>query len=457
MKPTRLLIKNIGIIPDADIPINKPLLVFYGEIRAGKSTILHAVQWVCGGEFPSDILRHGAKEGLIELQFDNGHIRREFYLAKDGKTVKARPIEFIRDKRPVATPVREIAALLNPFTLDQDFLVRKNETDRKKYFIELFGVDNSDLDTALTSLESEASALRSELKGYGDIDLTEQKPADISSLQAQRAQIVEAARVQRVELEAQLQSIEAAHQAKVELVEKGNELARSYNTSIDRAIENKRLREEKIADLKQALAMHEAELAKVSIPPKDEIKPRPAAPDTTALKTQIQALHSPDTAAVDSQLSNAAAQNVKAEQYQKNLARENERKAKGASLDAKEKAVKAKREEKLARLKNINDTCKVPGLKFDDEGEFSFDGTTASMLSTSQLMRLSQALSDLYPPGLGVSLLDRAESLGKSVFELVDRAKAEEKVILAAVVGERPATVPEDIGVWIVENGRVSA
>ena len=77
------------------------------------------------------------------------------------------------------------------------------------------------------------------------------------------------------------------------------------------------------------------------------------------------------------------------------------------------------------------------------------------MLSTSQIMRLSSLLSAKYPPGFGVDLIDRAESLGRSVFEFVERAKAENKTILAAVVGERPAEAPAEVGVYIVEKGKV--
>jgi hypothetical protein len=79
------------------------------------------------------------------------------------------------------------------------------------------------------------------------------------------------------------------------------------------------------------------------------------------------------------------------------------------------------------------------------------------MLSGSQIMRLSEELSNLYPKDLGIGLIDRAESLGKSVFLLIDRAKEEDKTILATVVGERPAEVPEEVGVWIVEKGEVKS
>ena len=59
MKALSLSVKNIGIIPDAVIPLDKPLICLYGEVRQGKTTFLNAVRWVFGGSFPTDIIRTG--------------------------------------------------------------------------------------------------------------------------------------------------------------------------------------------------------------------------------------------------------------------------------------------------------------------------------------------------------------------------------------------------------------
>ena len=94
-------------------------------------------------------------------------------------------------------------------------------------------------------------------------------------------------------------------------------------------------------------------------------------------------------------------------------------------------------------------------MSFDENGSFLFEGSTPGMISTSQVMRLSEYLSELYPEGFGISLIDRGESLGKSVFDLVDRAKKDDRNILVTVVGEKPAKIPEDVGVFVVENGEL--
>lgn len=70
-------------------------------------------------------------------------------------------------------------------------------------------------------------------------------------------------------------------------------------------------------------------------------------------------------------------------------------------------------------------------------------------------MRLSSALSSLYPAGFGLELIDRGESLGKSIYGFIEKVKREESAILATIVGEKPAQVPDEIGVWIIEEGKI--
>lgn len=184
MKLKSLSVKNCGIIADAFIQIDKPLILFYGEIRQGKTTILSAIRWVCGGEFPQDIIRHGQAEASIELTFENGSISRSFYRSKGGE-VKARAVMFIREGKPVASPVAELKKFLNPFLLDQDHLRNKTELERKRFFAELFAVDTTTEDAELCQAERDASNLRSEIKGYGGLDLTPVEAVDIATLQGQ--------------------------------------------------------------------------------------------------------------------------------------------------------------------------------------------------------------------------------------------------------------------------------
>src|SRR5208282_4348142 len=146
MKIKNLHVVNIGMIADETVEFNQPLILFYGAIRQGKSSFLNAVRWVFGGAFPSDIIRHGQTEASIQLTFENGYLKREFYYSEDKKEIKSRPLVLVLDGAKVPRPVDKLKAMLNPFLLDQDHLVRMTELDRKKYFAELFHTATPELD-----------------------------------------------------------------------------------------------------------------------------------------------------------------------------------------------------------------------------------------------------------------------------------------------------------------------
>jgi AAA domain len=426
IKPTKLVIHNIGKIADSTIEINKPLILFYGEIKQGKSTILNCVRWVCGGEFPADIIRHGEDEGSIELRIDGGMIGRSFYRAKD-KSAKSRPVTFIKGGRPVQSPVAEIKRFLNPFLIDQDFLRNKNELERKRYFVELFAVDTTELDTELYNSTRDAQNLRAKIAGYGDIDLTPVESVDVSSLSNQLAVI-----------NARNQELAAKRATDLKAFYDRSNFRQSKTDEIARIANEVREMEKRLEGFRVA-----HKLAKEALEANPPL-PEPASPPFE------------DTESIECQLREAGAQNVRAEQYKKDKARAEQKEADEKRLQAMEKRQREIKAEKQAKLKDISAKSGVEGLEFDADGNFIYEGTTAGMISDSQLMKLSSALSSLYPDGFGLDLLDRAESLGKSIFEYVDRAKAEKKTIMATIVGERPAKVPPEIGVFVVEDGKVN-
>ena len=54
---TTLHIKNIGIIDDLDINLNKGMNVLTGETGAGKSLIIDSLGVICGGRFSKEMIR----------------------------------------------------------------------------------------------------------------------------------------------------------------------------------------------------------------------------------------------------------------------------------------------------------------------------------------------------------------------------------------------------------------
>ena len=64
---TTLHIKNIGIINDLMIDLNKGLNVLTGETGAGKTLIVDSLGIIAGGRFSKEMIRKGENNSFVEL------------------------------------------------------------------------------------------------------------------------------------------------------------------------------------------------------------------------------------------------------------------------------------------------------------------------------------------------------------------------------------------------------
>ena len=64
---TTLHIKNIGIIDDLVIDLNKGLNVLTGETGAGKTLIVDSLGIIAGGRFSKEMIRKGQNMSFVEL------------------------------------------------------------------------------------------------------------------------------------------------------------------------------------------------------------------------------------------------------------------------------------------------------------------------------------------------------------------------------------------------------
>lgn len=67
---TALHIKNIGIIDDLTIDLNKGLNVLTGETGAGKTLIVDSLGIIAGGRFSKDMIRRGQNVSFVELSLN---------------------------------------------------------------------------------------------------------------------------------------------------------------------------------------------------------------------------------------------------------------------------------------------------------------------------------------------------------------------------------------------------
>lgn len=69
---TRLTIRNIAVVEEADISFGRGFSVLTGETGAGKSIIIDAVRMILGDRMSRDIIRTGAKKASVYAEFSFG-------------------------------------------------------------------------------------------------------------------------------------------------------------------------------------------------------------------------------------------------------------------------------------------------------------------------------------------------------------------------------------------------
>ena len=66
---SKLTIKNVALIENADISFGEGLNVLSGETGAGKSVILDSVNFVLGAKADKTMIRYGETECLVKAEF----------------------------------------------------------------------------------------------------------------------------------------------------------------------------------------------------------------------------------------------------------------------------------------------------------------------------------------------------------------------------------------------------
>ena len=492
MKITTLTIHNIGILEHVEMPVNKALCLFYGDIKQGKTTILNAIRWVFGGEYPTDIVRHGQTEAYVQIEAEDDGvpllIRREWYINKEGKCSN-RPLVFQRAGVEQPRPAETLKRFLNPFVMDDRYFVDMTDLEKGRYLCRLFNVDTKVEDKEIGEMSEEASQLRIKIKAYGEVIPVAVEPVDTTALLERRRTVVEKHAKARAVAQSEKDEIMARYEADREakrlrhvgqcaVIDEDNAAVAMANDSITKVQAAKGVRTERlavvrsdIADLESKLVALRTEEASVVARIAEQeswlddhpiqqqhVYPNspamPPSPDVSAIQARIDAL--PETEDIDTRIQKAGAINEQHKTYLKDKARQDEKTADELHLIELERAQARLKEQKVAKLARIGAESGIPTLCFVDGGDFTFDGTASSMLSDSQQMQLTEYLKSKYPEGFNISLIDRGESLGKSVMTLVDRARAKKSTIFCSVVGERPAQVPEDVGAFVVEKGKVT-
>ena len=119
-----LYVKNLALIDETEVEFGPGLNILTGETGAGKSLLLGSVNLALGGKYSADMLRSGAKSGLVELTFtvDDERIRRRLeqldLFPEDGcltlsrRLMEGRSVSRINGETVSARVLRDAASLL---------------------------------------------------------------------------------------------------------------------------------------------------------------------------------------------------------------------------------------------------------------------------------------------------------------------------------------------------------
>ena len=147
-----LYVKNLALIDETEVEFGEGLNILTGETGAGKSILLGSVTLALGGKYNAQMLRNGAKSGLVELTF---HIKEEKILKKlealdiypeDGyltlsrRLLEGRSVSKINGETVNMSVLKDVASLLidihgqhdNQTLLHRKNLYGKEQTDPLK-------------------------------------------------------------------------------------------------------------------------------------------------------------------------------------------------------------------------------------------------------------------------------------------------------------------------------------
>lgn len=452
MKILSLTIQNIGIIKKGTLKLDNPLTIIYGEIKQGKSTYLNAIRWAFGGSFPKDIITHGETEASIIIQLDSGMIMRSFYFNKDGE-ITSRPQKIILNNRPAS--VNDLKRYLNPFLLDQEHLVKlKAGNERAQFINEIFQINTSEIDKELMAYETKAQGMRATIKAFGDVEVNPVTEPNIDALFEEKKKIEKDIQEQKQLSEPENKKIREDHENERQLLL--DDIVKFNNEQKLRDIKIKNstdlfeslLKQIKGSIFEKCFDIDCAKRLLLELPkaqPEKQLKVD--LPEPTFITIDESGLID-----INNRINEAKTQKILYDQYVKDESRKREKEIMQGQLREIEGIIKRMRLEKQHAQEEINGI--IEGLEYKDF-QLWYENTSFEMLSTSQLMTLSSKLSSMYSESLGIELIDKGESLGKSVFDLINKAEKEEKNILVTVVGDKPAEIPENIGVFVVEKGDI--
>jgi len=142
-KPRRIIsrvrIKNVLAIEDAEINVGSDGLKISGRTGSGKTSLLHAIQAVFDENVRTKMVRQGADHGDIVLVMSDGTTASR-KISDDGAE---RPVVIGPNGKPISSPATHLKKMAPALLLNPVRFVEMDETQKAKVLAEVFPVDLS--------------------------------------------------------------------------------------------------------------------------------------------------------------------------------------------------------------------------------------------------------------------------------------------------------------------------
>lgn len=195
---TNLYVKNLALIDEIDIDLEKGLTVLTGETGAGKSIILGAVSIALGMKVSGDIVRDESKDAVAQLSFyfdDNKMIsllkEHDIDIEEAGELIIKRSFSSGRSRFKIngcdvsASQVRELSPFLLDLHAQRDnlrLLKEKEQLDLVDYFA---GEAITDLKNKMSAKLCEYKAVREKLDDLGSDESARSRELDLLKFEAE--------------------------------------------------------------------------------------------------------------------------------------------------------------------------------------------------------------------------------------------------------------------------------
>ena len=370
------------------------LIKIVGGNRQGKSTVFDCLRLLMkkGESIPKDFIQHGKDKAEIVGKIGEYTITetiedgRTTFTVVDGKGMAPRSAKnFVNE-------------MINELTFDPRPFLNKTSIEKWKFMLNLFGVDLSEINQEIDTLEKERTSKGHEVKAIGEVvSVPETKPVDISG-------IIKFNNEQRIKESA----------------------ISSAQITINSIQTEKHRIEAEIKSLQADLVGVNARLEKGGKYIQELPKPEPEK-DITA----------------------ATEQNQKAADYQNFLKKKADKEAKEAEYREYTKAIEHLRDKKLKTLTEIK--IPVPGLEIREDGIFH-DGSHCENWSDEQSVTISCQLWHAMNPNLKAIFVDQGESYDSERIKALDKWAVENNVqAFITIVDDLPESKEDDV-FYIVEG-----